>query len=330
MSSKPFQRKDLKHDQFVIGAGRATHWLMERRRKIGWAVLGVAVVLSVIFSVRFAHQRQEHQAAALLGAALDIYRAPVVLPAPEPAATPVSDPGGMPGIAGESGGAEGAGGGAATGGEATAGTEAGGAATDPGQAATAVTADQSEGSMDPEPAMPELAPVTTPTGLQFGSLADKNNAAIERLEPIVERYGSRPSGRLAAYYLGICQSELGNTDAAIAALGQAVEASAPLISDMALFRLGQLELGVGNADAAVGHFDRLLEGGNRLFPLEEALMAKARAHQDGGDPRAALAAYQRVLNEYSGTYAAVEARARAEELSAELGVELQEPGGISS
>jgi len=283
MSSKPFRRKDLKHDEFVEGAGRLGHWLMQRRRRLGWTVLAVAVVLSVVFSVRFAHQRQEQQAAALLGAALDVYRAPVVPPTPEPVATPVVDE------------AEGA-------------------------------AETGEGAAEPPPSLmpdPELA------GLQFASLEEKNNAAIERLQPIVERYGGRPSGRLAAYYLGICQSELGNTEAAVAALNQAVEASEPLISDMALFRLGQLELGLGNAEGAVEYFDRLLQGGG-LFPPEEALMAKARALQDAGDPRGALAAYQRVLNEFASTYAATEARARAEELSAELGVEIQEPGAQGS
>ena len=39
MSSKPFQRKDIKHDEFILGAGRLGHWLMERRRRIGWAVV---------------------------------------------------------------------------------------------------------------------------------------------------------------------------------------------------------------------------------------------------------------------------------------------------
>jgi tetratricopeptide (TPR) repeat protein len=293
MSSKGFQRKDLKHDQFVIGAGRVGQWLMDRRRRIGWGVLAVAVVVSVVFSVRFAHQRQEQQAAALLSAALEVYRAPVVPPAPEPVATPVAD-----------------------GSEPTA-----------DDAGNGTVAEGGEGEGQPAPAETPPAPATT--GLQYASLADKNNAAIELLEPIVERYGGRPSGRLAAYYLGICQSELGNTENALVALNQAAEASAPLIADMALFRLGQLELGVGNAEGAVTYFDRLLDRAGP-FPQEEVLMAKARAHENAGDPRAALAAYQRVLNEYADTYAAVEARSRAEELSAQLGVEFQEPGAQSS
>ena len=44
MSSKPFQRKDLKHDEFITLTGRATSWLMQRRRRIGWGLLVVALV----------------------------------------------------------------------------------------------------------------------------------------------------------------------------------------------------------------------------------------------------------------------------------------------
>lgn len=323
MSSKSFQRKDLKHDQFVIGAGRIGHWLMERRRRIGWAVLAVAVVLSVVFSVRFAHQRQEQQAAALLGAAMDVYRAPVVPPAPESVAMPVADAGEgtPPGSATDPGqGTEGA----TTTSDGASGEEQASAGDDTG----APDATPPDDASMTTPAEPETTPAepAAPTGLQFETLAAKNTAAIERFRPIVERYGARPSGRLASYYLGICEAELGNTDAAIAALTQAVEADAPLISAMAAFRLGQLELSAGNPEVALQYFDGLIDRSDGLFPQEEALMAKARAHEEGGDSRAALAAYQRVMNEYSGTYAAVEARARAEELSAELGVELQEPG----
>jgi tetratricopeptide (TPR) repeat protein len=114
---------------------------------------------------------------------------------------------------------------------------------------------------------------------------------------------------------------LGDTEAAIVALTQAANASEPLISAMALYRLGQLELGVGNADAAVEYFDRLLQLDGGFFPPEEALMAKARAQRDAGDPRAALATYQRVLQDYAGSYSEIEARTHVEEISAQLGLD---------
>ncbi len=312
MSAKSFQRKDLKHDEFILGAGRLSHWLMERRRRIGWGLLAVALLVSVVLSVQLLRQRQEQSAAALLAAAMEIYRAPVVPPAPVPVATPVAD--------GDAGGiAEDA--------SDTAGTADD--ATDTGDDADGDTGGDTGGDTDglaedlaAAPAE-DLTPSPEPqfTGLQFASESEKYLAAIARFEPIVERYEARPSGRLAAFYLGICQSELGNTEAAIVALTQAAGASEPLIAGMALYRLGQLELGVGNAEAAVEYFDRLLQLDGGFFPQEEALMAKARAQGDAGDQRAALATYQRVLRDYAGSYSEIEARTHVEEISAQLGVD---------
>ncbi len=316
MSSKPFRRKDLKHDQFITGTGRVTHWLMERRRRIGWGLLAVALVVSVVFSVRFAHQRQEQQAAALLAGAMEIYRAPVVAPAPELpdplAAIPALDP-----------------------------TEATDGASDPATPPTSETS-QTAAESTAEPAAeatadgsPDAAgePVAEPAaaapavpapvaiGLQFETADEKYRAALERFAPIIERYGDRPSGRVAAYYAGICQAELGDSEAAILSLTQATEASGSLISSMALYRLGQLQLDVGNADAAVGYFEQLVDMEDGLFPREEALMAKARAHREAGDPRAALATYQRVVQDFPNSYSVNEARSHVGEISAQLGVD---------
>ena len=294
MSAKPFRRKDLKHDEFINFSGRVGRWLMERRRRIGWGMLAAAVVLSVVLGVRFYQQSEEQRAAVLLAAAMDVYRAPVV---PPPPVVPVSleDPATPPEPATEGNGTE-----------ATQSAE--GAA---GEAAADSTAAAAEPVAEPQ----------LPTGLQFGSEAEKYTAARERFIPIVERYGRRPSGRLAAFYLGICEAELGETDAAAVALGQAADAAEPVIASMALNRLGQLELERGNADAAVTYFDALLTNSGGLFPRDEALMSKARAQQESGDLRAALATYQRVLDEFVGSYSAAEARTHVEELSAQLGLD---------
>lgn len=291
MSSKPFQRKDLKHDEFIMGAGRATRWLMERRRRIGWGLLAVALLVSVVLSVKLLRQRQEQSAASLLAVAMEIYRAPVVPPAPDAVATPVAD-------------------------TTDADSDPEGTAQDTSDAGS-----DEEGTTDGGVPAEDPPPPPEFTGLQFASAGDKYRAAIERFEPIVERYGGRPSGRLAAFYLGICESELGDTEAAIVALTKAADASEPLISAMALYRLGQVELGVGNADAAVEYFDRLLQLDGGFFPDEEALMAKGRAQRDAGDQRGALATYQRVLQEYAGSYSEIEARTHVEEISAQLGLD---------
>lgn len=289
MSSKPFRRKDLKHDDELVNlTGAVTKWLLERRRRIGWLLLGVALVMSIVLGVRFAHQQQESRASELLATAMEVYRAPVIAAGQESVDTSAE------------------------------------AQND------AITVDSGSPEIpEVDPAVtgngfvddPVVAPNPEISGLHFGSQEEKCRAALERFGPIVERYANRPSGHVAAFYSGDCQVQLGDTDAAIEAFTQAAEARGSLVSSIALYRLGQLERGRRNPEAAVAYFDRLLEDGRNLFPREEALIAKARTHQEAGNASAALASYQRVADEFGDSYSAGEARSRIAELSAQLGLD---------
>ena len=279
MSAKSLRRKDLnlKHDELVSLTGRVTQWLVGHGRRIGWLLLILALVVSIVLGVRFAHQRQETQAAELLAAAMEVFRAPVIPTEQAPSVDQVAES------------------------TAETGTDSGSSAN--GSLESASTTDSAMSS------------------LQFRTEAEKCRAALDRFEPIVERYASSPSGRVAAFYAADCQVRLGSTDAAIAAFTQAAEARGSLVSAMALYRLGQLERGRDNAEAAVAYFDRLLETPRNLFPREEALIAKARAFQEAGDARAALENYQKVVDEFGDSYTAAEARVQISELSAQLGLD---------
>ena len=130
---------------------------------------------------------------------------------------------------------------------------------------------------------------------------------------------SQPLSTLEA--INILQKGGNAIDAAIAAFSQAIEGRGSLVSAMALYRLGQLERERDNAEAAVAYFDRLLEVSRNLFPRGEALIAKARAYQEAGDARAALANYQKIVEEFGESYIAGEARTQISELSVQLGLE---------
>ena len=258
--SRPYRRKDLKHDEFVGSATRLSNWLMQRRHRIGWTLLVVVVSLALVAAVRYYQQRQEERAAGLLAVALEIYRSPIV--------DGPSDDGG-------------------------------------GNAGAAMPGD-------------EHGPVGH---RHFSSEQQRREAARQEFEAIFQQYGRRASGKIAAYYLGLVEAELGNVEAAAAALQSASETSKELIAAMALYRLGQLHLEARRSADAVEVFDRLLARRGGVFPREEVLMAKARAHEASGDQQAALAAYQQVVDNHSGSFAAIEARTRVEELAAQLGLD---------
>jgi TolA-binding protein len=305
MSARSFSRKDLKHDEFVTTTGEIGRWLMERRHRIGWGLLAIVVLISIVAMVGVYRQRQEASASSLLTVAMEVYRAPIV---DEASAAPAEDP-----TAGNTTGAEEGSAGAGEEGAEAAGEAVGGdsdtaaEAGDPASEGTGSAAAQEEQS--------------AVAHNRFTTEVAKYEAAREEFAPIVRRYGSTPSGRIAAFYLGLCESSLGNSEAAAEALQQAAGASQEIISTLALYRLGQLQLASGNAEDAIASFDLLLSRSSDAFPADEALMSKARAQEAAGDLRGAKLSYQRVVDEHPESFSATEARTRVEELSAELGLD---------
>jgi len=308
MSSQRFSRKNLKHDEFVTRTSEITRWLMERRRRIGWGLLAVVVLISIVAMVQVYQQRQESSAAALLAVAMEVYRAPLAeetAPAldTQPAAT--DDAGEVTGEAPAE--------------EPTAGaTEGSGEESDPAGAASPDTPEAA-----PDTAT-SAAPTVEPAAVGYGNFTTeiaRYEAAREEFAPIVRRYGNTPSGRVAAFYLGICESSLGNEEAATEALQRAAGASQEIIATVSLYRLGQLQVAEGKPDEAIASFDLLLARNSDAFPTDEALMARARAQEAAGDQRGAMLSYQRVVEEHPDSFSAADARARVEELAAELGID---------
>lgn len=156
----------------------------------------------------------------------------------------------------------------------------------------------------------------------FTTDADKYAASVAALQPIIDQYGSYPSGQMASFYLGASYTELGQAESAEAALRRAADSSTPMVRAMAMYRLGTFLLEQGRADDAAAVFEELARNSPAGFPVEQALNAEARAHEAQGDRQAAMLAYQRIAEDYPASVYAVEARTRAEELAAELGVDL--------
>ena len=157
----------------------------------------------------------------------------------------------------------------------------------------------------------------------FATETARYEAVVEALRPVVEEFAGSPSGQLAAYYLGISLSGLEEHDDAATVLHQASESSSPLVAAMAKYRLGMLQLQRRDDAEAIEAFGQLAAERGSGFPVEEALMAKGRAHQEAGDSQAAMVAYQRIVEEHAGSIYAAEARQKAEELAAQLGVSLE-------
>jgi tetratricopeptide (TPR) repeat protein len=309
MSSERFRRKDLKHDEFVTTTSEITRWLMERRRRIGWGVLAIVVLISILAMVQVYQQRQETSASALLAVAMEVYQTPL---AEEPAAAAETLT-----AATDNGSDEAAAEPAAA--DATEGaTEGSGETPDPAVDAAPDTPD----------AAPDAATSTAPADehsaighRHFTTEAARYEAAREEFAPIVRRYGNTPSGRVASFYLGLCESSLGNEEAAAEALQQAAGASQEIIATVSLYRLGQLQMAEGQLEEAIASFDLLLARNSDAFPADEALMSKARAQEAAGDQSGAMLTYQRVVDDHPDSFSAADARTHVEELAVALGLD---------
>jgi len=159
-------------------------------------------------------------------------------------------------------------------------------------------------------------------GQSYSSEQEKYEAAVAAFAPVTDQYGSQPSGRAAAFYLGASLIALERGDEAIVALRTASESGTPLIRAMSLYRLGTLLSALDQHEEAIATFEALANPVPEGFPAEEAMFAKARAQEAGGDSTAAMVTYQRVADGDPGSIYAVPARVRAEELAARLGVSL--------
>ncbi|NKB89997.1 MAG: tetratricopeptide repeat protein [Acidobacteria bacterium] len=159
-------------------------------------------------------------------------------------------------------------------------------------------------------------------GDSFASDEEKFTAAVAAFQPVVDQYGSQPSGRAAAFYLGISLIELDRGEEAIASLRAAAESGTPLIRAMSLYRLGTLLSDSDQHGEAIAVFEELADPAPEGFPIAEAMFAKARAQEAAGNTDAALTTYQRIADDDPASIYAIPARSRAEELAARLGVTL--------
>ena len=141
--------------------------------------------------------------------------------------------------------------------------------------------------------------------IDFEALAD----ALTRFEKAEDIVGNRNPGPLATYYRGVTLYRLGRNDDAIAALESFIARSdgdQPL--DWAgLALLTRLKIDSGDAAGAL----TLLEGAagaDSAYPLDQVLLLLGEAQQAVGNADAARAAWQRVVDEFSGTMVQVQAR----------------------
>jgi tetratricopeptide (TPR) repeat protein len=145
---------------------------------------------------------------------------------------------------------------------------------------------------------------SAPGGQTFSTPAQKYQAALKQFSEVVEKYPRQKAAEIALYHVGVCQSQLGNSGAAVKTLEQAVRASDPDIASLARLALADELARAGKLDAARKVYAHLAGHPTRAVPAATAWLALANAERFT-QPAAAREIYQRLAKDYSSdTYLA--------------------------
>jgi tetratricopeptide (TPR) repeat protein len=151
---------------------------------------------------------------------------------------------------------------------------------------------------------PASAEAVGPGTQTFSTATQKYQAALKQFSEVFEKYGGQKTGEIALYHVGVCQSQLGNSSAAVNTLEQASHASDPEIASLARLALAGELARIGKIEAAEKVYRQLASHPTQTVPAATAWLNLANAERFTR-PAAARMIYQRLVKEYSSdTYLA--------------------------
>ncbi len=154
------------------------------------------------------------------------------------------------------------------------------------------------------------SPETLGAGAEtYSTSAEKYQKARDQFNAIVLKYRMFPRPKavgIARYHVGICESLLGNSSAAINTLQEASRDSDREIAALAQFALAGEFLKAGKQQEAVKIYQNLADHPSLAVPKAGALLALADAFKDS-DPARARKIYDQVQKEYGSDASVAEA-----------------------
>jgi tetratricopeptide (TPR) repeat protein len=138
---------------------------------------------------------------------------------------------------------------------------------------------------------------------------DKYQRALEQFNAIVLKYRMFPRPKavsIARYHVGICESLLGNSSAAINALQEASRDRDPQIAALAQFALAGEFLKTGKKQEAVKVYQNLADHPNLAVPKASALLGLADALKDS-QPGQARQLYEQIQREFGSNASVADA-----------------------
>jgi tetratricopeptide (TPR) repeat protein len=139
-------------------------------------------------------------------------------------------------------------------------------------------------------------------GLQtFPTQQEKYKKAQEQFQDVISRFASTPEPAavaVARLHVGLCQSSLGDSAAAITTLEESARASDPNIASLAQFALAGEYAKIGKTADAARIYQQLAAKPTAVVPESAARLALADLYR-ASDPKKAREIYQQLEKQYA-------------------------------
>jgi tetratricopeptide (TPR) repeat protein len=155
---------------------------------------------------------------------------------------------------------------------------------------------------------------TSPNELTFNNSAKKYEEALAEFQKVSQSYSSRPAGKIAKYYAGLCLRGLNRNNEAIAIL-EPLSREKSDYGMLARVVLADVYEKSGNLNRATETYQKIVEDGSPIAPKNASLMHLAELYEQQNKKNEAAKIYQQVVKDFPGTPFFAEAEQKIKQLS---------------
>jgi hypothetical protein len=142
----------------------------------------------------------------------------------------------------------------------------------------------------------------------YPSETARSEAALKAFQDVIAAYPGTPAALTAKYESAGELLDLGRAAEAEKLFAEVAAANSDLYSSVARMGVAQAKVRTGEYDNAVKLLTELAANRDGTLPVDGILIQLAQAYVKAGKPKDARAAYQRVVDEFSDSSYALEAR----------------------
>lgn len=158
------------------------------------------------------------------------------------------------------------------------------------------------------------SPEAASSDVSFPSANQKLEKALAEFRNVSSRHSSRPAGKIAKYYAGLCLMDLNNN-------GEAIKELEPLSKEksdygaLAMIALATIYENSGNLAKATETYQQLVGSDTSVSPKSMSLIHLAQLYEQQNKPAEAVKTYQQVVKEFPGSANANDAEQKLKQLS---------------